>query len=181
MIILMKSTCLSVCRQGWMGVPLFLLGVVSLAFSQLGQEPQQEAMTAEELSVRFRWHQAIEASHKWVAEGAKRNFLAEGKEAIGGNLSQFRREGQLRSIVVRLQANLEAWRRLGSRSRKRSRGCLQSRVGCWKPPRFSMIWMRILPVAWTKPNLRWEVEENLEEHERLDALVKLSQNAKAMP
>ena len=45
MIISMKSTCLSVCRQGWMGVPLFLLGVVSLAFSQLGQEPQQEAMT----------------------------------------------------------------------------------------------------------------------------------------
>ena len=50
MIILMKSTCLSVCRQGWLGVPLFLLGVVSLAFSQLGQEPQQEAMSAEELS-----------------------------------------------------------------------------------------------------------------------------------
>ena len=59
MIILMKSTCLSVCRQGWLGVPLFLLGVVSLAFSQFGQEPQEEAMTAEELS-------------RFVADGIKR-------------------------------------------------------------------------------------------------------------
>ena len=125
MIILMKSTCLSVCRQGWLGVPLFLLGVVSLAFSQLGQEPQEEAMTAEELS-------------RFVADGIKRlkirvnglqkeqsgTFLAERKQAIGGNLSQVSAvRGNSDPTVVRLQANLqaveEAWK---SRSRETVKG-----------------------------------------------------------
>ena len=159
MIILMKSTCLSVCRQGWLGVPLFLLGVVSLAFSQLGQEPQQEAMTAEELS-------------RSVSDGIKQlklringlqkeqsgTFLVERKEAIGGNLSQVSAvRGNSDPTVVRLQANLEAVEEaFGSHARgKRSKGCPRSRVGCWKHPRFSMIWMRILPVAWKKRNLLW--------------------------
>ena len=40
----MISTCLSVCRQGWFGVPLFLLGIASLAFSQLVQESAIESL-----------------------------------------------------------------------------------------------------------------------------------------
>ena len=40
----MISTCLSVCRQGWFGVPLFLLGIASLAFSQLVQEAETESL-----------------------------------------------------------------------------------------------------------------------------------------
>ena len=38
----MISTCLSVCRQGWYGVPLFFLGIASLAFSQLVQDAASE-------------------------------------------------------------------------------------------------------------------------------------------
>ncbi len=40
----MLSTCLSVCRQGWIGVPIFLLGIVSLAFSQLVQDAEIESL-----------------------------------------------------------------------------------------------------------------------------------------
>ena len=90
MIILMKSTCLSVCRQGWMGVPLFLLGVVSLAFSQLGQEPQQEAMTAEELSRSVSdGIKELKLRINGLQKEQSGTFLAEGKEAIGGNLLRF--------------------------------------------------------------------------------------------
>ena len=184
MIILMKSTCLSVCRQGWMGVPLFLLGVVSLAFSQLGQEPQQEAMTAEELS-------------RSVSDGIKQlklringlqkeqsgTFLAEGKETIGGNLSQVSAvRGNSDPTVVRLQANLEAveeaWK---SRSRETVKG-------------LSSVEGRLLETSKifddldenfagrmdeAKPALG-VLRENLERTtNELDALVKLSQNAQS--
>ena len=40
----MKSTCLSFCKQGWFGVPLFFLGIASLAFSQLAQETEIESL-----------------------------------------------------------------------------------------------------------------------------------------
>jgi chromosome segregation ATPase len=40
----MNFTCLSVCRQGWLGVPLFFLGLASLAFSQLVQDAKIESL-----------------------------------------------------------------------------------------------------------------------------------------
>ena len=40
----MNFTCLSVCRQGWLGVPLFFLGLASLAFSQLVQDTKIESL-----------------------------------------------------------------------------------------------------------------------------------------
>ena len=184
MIILMKSTCLSVCRQGWMGVPLFLLGVVSLAFSQLGQEPQQEAMTAEELS-------------RSVSDGIKQlklringlqkeqsgTFLAERKEAIGGNLSQVSAvRGNSDPTVVRLQANLEAveeaWK---SRSRETVKG-------------LSSVEGRLLETSKIFDDLDENFAGRMEEAKpalgvlrenlsrttnELDALVKLSQNAQS--
>jgi len=184
MIILMKSTCLSVCRQGWLGVPLFLLGVVSLAFSQFGQEPQEEAMTAEELS-------------QFVADGINRlklrvnglqneqsgTFLAQRKQEIGGNLSQVSAvRGNSDPTVVRLQANLqaveEAWK---SRSRETVKG-------------LSSVEGRLLETTKifddldenfagrmdeAKPALG-VLRENLSRTtNELDALVKLSQNAQS--
>ena len=92
------------------GRPLVLARGCFSCLSQLGQEPQQEAMTAEELS-------------RSVSDGIKRlklrinelqkqqtgTFLAEGKQTIGGNLSQVSAvRGNSDPSVVRLQANLEA-------------------------------------------------------------------------
>ena len=45
----MIFSCLSVIRQGWLGFPLFFVGVVSLAFSQLAQTTDNAQVSAEDL------------------------------------------------------------------------------------------------------------------------------------
>ena len=45
----MKFSCLSVLRQGWLGIPLFLVGIASLAFSQLAQTSDNAKVSADEL------------------------------------------------------------------------------------------------------------------------------------
>ena len=44
----MNFSCLSICRQGWLGVPLFFIGVVSLAFSQLVQDEKSQSLSPED-------------------------------------------------------------------------------------------------------------------------------------
>ena len=184
MIILMKSTCLSVCRQGWMGVPLFLLGVVSLAFSQLGQEPQQEAMTAEELSRSVSDDiKQLKLRINGLQKEQSGTFLAERKEAISGNLSQVSAvRGNSDPTVVRLQTNLEAveeaWK---SRSRETVKG-------------LSSVEGRLLETSKifddldenfagrmdeAKPALGVLRENLARTTNELDALVQLSQNAQS--
>ena len=46
----MRKTCLSIFRQGWLGVPIFLLGLVSLAFSQFSEINQNQSLSPVELS-----------------------------------------------------------------------------------------------------------------------------------
>ena len=45
----MIFSCLSVIRQGWLGFPLFFVGIVSLAFSQLAQTTDNAQLSAEDL------------------------------------------------------------------------------------------------------------------------------------
>ena len=95
MIILMKSTCLSVCRQGWLGVPLFLLGVVSLAFSQLGQEPQGGALPPGQMA-QFITNEIgrLKARVTELQREQSAAFLAERKQAVAGQREiQIPREG----------------------------------------------------------------------------------------
>ena len=184
MIIMMKSTCLSVCRQGWLGVPLFLLGVVSLAFSQLGQEPQQEAMSAEELS-RFVSGEInrLKVRVNGLQKEQSGAFLAERKQAIGANLSRVSStRGNSDPSVVRLQANLEAvdeaWK---SRSSETVRG-LSSVEG--RLLESNKIYNDLDEnfagrMDEAKPALE-VLQENLSRtSNELDALVQLSQNAQS--
>ena len=112
----MKSTCLSVCRQGWLGAPLFLLGVVSLAFSQLGQEPQGGAFPPGQMA-QFITNEIgrLKARVTELQREQSAAFLAERKQAVAGNLSLISRaRGNSDSSVARRQANLQsveqAWR-----------------------------------------------------------------------
>ena len=50
MIHIMRKFCLSILRQGWLGVPIFLIGLVSLAYSQLAQDEKAQALSADDLS-----------------------------------------------------------------------------------------------------------------------------------
>ena len=44
----MIFSCLSVFRQGWLGIPLFFLGIVTLAFSQLAQTADNAQVSGED-------------------------------------------------------------------------------------------------------------------------------------
>lgn len=45
----MKNTCLSLVKQGWLGMPLFFVGLVSLAFSQFDGESSQQNVSPDQL------------------------------------------------------------------------------------------------------------------------------------
>ena len=104
---------------------MFLLGVVSLAFSQLSLEPQEKAMTAEELS-RFVSDEIkrLKSRVNGLQQEQSGTFLAQHKITIDGNLARVSTmRGNSDPTVVRLQANLqaveEAWK---SRSRETVKG-----------------------------------------------------------
>ena len=46
----MRNSCLSYLKQGWFGLPLFFLGLGSLAFSQLETDSSSQNLTATELA-----------------------------------------------------------------------------------------------------------------------------------
>ena len=46
----MKNSCLLLIKQGWLGLPLFFLGLVTLAFSQFETEVDVENLTADQLA-----------------------------------------------------------------------------------------------------------------------------------
>jgi hypothetical protein len=48
-LICMRESCLMIFRQGWLGLPLFFVGLVSLAFSQFENESGDKFEDSEEL------------------------------------------------------------------------------------------------------------------------------------
>jgi predicted nucleic acid-binding Zn-ribbon protein len=104
---------------------LFLLGVVSLAFSQLSLEPQENAMTANELSQFVSVEiKRLKSRVDGLQQEQSGTFLAQRKLTIDGNLARVSNmRGNSDPTVARLQANLqaveEAWK---SRSRETVKG-----------------------------------------------------------
>ena len=46
----MRSSCLLLFKQGWMGLPLFFIGLVSLAFSQFENQADVQTLTSDQLA-----------------------------------------------------------------------------------------------------------------------------------
>ena len=46
----MRNSCLSFIKQGWFGLPLFFLGLASLAFSQLEESEDIKQFSADEIA-----------------------------------------------------------------------------------------------------------------------------------
>ena len=91
MLIIMRSTCLSIIRQGWLGIPIFLLGVASLAFSQLAQNSESEALSPEELVSKI--NQEIKEQKTQVARlisGSSKDVVTSRRQSIANNLDQVR-------------------------------------------------------------------------------------------
>ena len=49
----MRLTCLAVLKQGWLGVPLFFLGIATLAFSQLADDTDGESLSTQETNAKI--------------------------------------------------------------------------------------------------------------------------------
>ena len=93
----MISTCLSVCRQGWFGVPLFLLGIASLAFSQLVQEAETESLPPDQQA------QYIESKLGLLDERLKEVKKEQGSNQFSANRSSA--NGDLKQLVSAYGAN----------------------------------------------------------------------------
>ncbi|MBT3667345.1 MAG: hypothetical protein HN548_07680, partial [Opitutae bacterium] len=85
----MKSTCLSLCKQGWFGVPLCFLGIASLAFSQLVQEAEIESLPPDQ-QVQFINSKIkdLNGRLKLVQNGQSGNSFLLKRESSIGNLNQ---------------------------------------------------------------------------------------------
>ncbi len=85
----MKSTCLSLCKQGWFGVPLFFLGIASLAFSQLVQEAEIESLPPDQ-QVQFIESQLkdLNSRLKVVQNGQGGDSFVLKRQSSIGNLDQ---------------------------------------------------------------------------------------------
>lgn len=111
----MKFSCLSVLRQGWLGIPLFMVGLASLAYSQLAQTSDNAKVSAEELvsliSAKLDQQNKIINDLKSQLED---NPTAAGRNNVLSNLDSVSEQDQGAKIEVnRLKANLkgvdDAW------------------------------------------------------------------------
>ena len=110
MLIIMRSTCLSIIRQGWLGIPIFLLGVASLAFSQLAQNSESEALSPEELVSKI--NQEIKEQKTQVEtliSGSSKDVVTNRRQSIANNLDQVRQNlGKDVPEIERISSNLSA-------------------------------------------------------------------------
>ena len=111
----MIFSCLSVIRQGWLGIPLFFLGIVSLAFSQLAQTADNAQVSAEDLVSSI---SAKLATQKKIMDDLNTQLgddpTALSKKEILSNLATAsEQDGNAKIEVNRLKSNLkgveDAW------------------------------------------------------------------------
>ena len=111
----MIFSCLSVIRQGWLGFPLFFVGVVSLAFSQLAQTADNAQVSAEDLvsNIKSKLAEQKKTVEKLVAQ-VEDNPTAFDKTKIVSNLDAVSENDSNAKVEVnRLKSNLrgveDAW------------------------------------------------------------------------
>ena len=111
----MTFSCLSVIRQGWLGLPLFLLGIVSLAFSQLAQTEDNVTSSAEELVSSLTSDLNAQSERMSKLDGLlEENPLSSFRETVLSNLEAASNQGTNSDVEVeRLKSNLngveDAW------------------------------------------------------------------------
>ena len=84
----MISTCLSVCRQGWLGVPIFLIGIATLAFSQLAQETEPSLSPEEKADLVEKTFSELSTRLSGLRDAQKGAQIESLRSTIKGNLDQ---------------------------------------------------------------------------------------------
>ena len=112
----MRITCLAVLKQGWFGVPLFFLGIATLAFSQLSDNPDSKQLSPQEMDTKIA--QMLDQQKKSLAglsQQSAQDMLSQNQNSIRENLSQVSQNlGEGSPEIARINANLlaveDAWR-----------------------------------------------------------------------
>ena len=109
MICLMTNSCLSTIRQGWLGVPIFLIGLVTLAYSQFSEDETSQNLSPEEMaeSVGTTIKQLENRLGELGPNLAGNSFDAK-SQAILRNLGQVPANDEKRRITNNLQAVADA-------------------------------------------------------------------------
>lgn len=110
MISVMRNFCLSILRQGWLGLPIFLIGIVSLAFSQFAQNENAEESSADEISVSIKQSilefkeqlSSLEKQSSSDAYAAKKNSI---RQRLSSNADSVESE----RILENMEAVSDAW------------------------------------------------------------------------
>lgn len=112
----MRLTCLAVLKQGWLGVPLFFLGIATLAFSQLADDMDGESLSPQETNAKIalmldQQKETISA----LSEQTSLDRLSQKQKNIRETLSQVSQNlGEANPDIARINANLlaveDAWR-----------------------------------------------------------------------
>lgn len=83
----MISMCLSIFKQGWTGVPIFFLGIATLAFSQFAQNDDPESLNPEQLAQSITQEIEDQSSGiRTLEENLLSNKQEVGKRSIVSNL-----------------------------------------------------------------------------------------------
>ena len=121
----MIFSCLSVIRQGWLGIPLFFLGIVSLAFSQLAQTADNAQVSAEDLvsSISDKLATQKKIMDDLNTSVGRRPDGSFQKEILLNLDSASEQDGNAETEVNRLKSNLkgveDAWAAIGNELRSR--------------------------------------------------------------
>jgi len=107
----MRKFCLSILRQGWLGVPIFLIGLVSLAYSQFAQDEKVQALSAEDLSQSVKKSlEDIKGRLFELNQKASANAFSAKEDSIRRNLDQVGVAGEKERVTSNLNAVSEAWK-----------------------------------------------------------------------
>ena len=112
----MRITCLAVLKQGWLGVPLFFLGIATLAFSQLADNSDGEPLSPQEMNSKIaRMLDEQKKSLAGLSQQSAQDRLSQKQKSIRENLSQVSQSlGEGSPGIARINANLlaveDAWR-----------------------------------------------------------------------
>ena len=111
MILSMRKFCLSILRQGWLGVPIFLIGLVSLAYSQFAQDEKVQALSADDLSQSVgKSLEDIKGRLFELNQKASANAFSTKEESIRRNLAQVGDASEKDRVTSNLNAVSEAWK-----------------------------------------------------------------------
>jgi chromosome segregation ATPase len=111
MILSMRKFCLSILRQGWLGVPIFLIGLVSLAYSQFAQDEKVQTLSADDLSQSVgKSLEDIKGRLFELNQKASANAFSAKEESIRRNLAQVGDASEKDRVTSNLNAVSEAWK-----------------------------------------------------------------------